>query len=120
MKVDYALIGKRIKKLRKATGWTQDDLCFEANISKTHMSHIENGTTKLSLPVLIAIANTLETTVDNLLCDSVKSSNPVFSQEISDIINDCSSYELRVMVEAMQLIKTSLRGYRNGESEKTK
>ena len=58
--MDYYAIGQRIRKIRKAHGISQEVLAEKANISVTHMSHIETGNTKLSLPVLVDIATTLE------------------------------------------------------------
>ena len=109
MSIDYKSIGERIRKLRKKRKMTQEQLRSVIDISSTHMSHIENGSTMLSLPVLIDIANALGTTVDYLLSDSVSSSAHVFRSEIEEILKDCSNYEYRVMVETMAFVKKSLR-----------
>lgn len=47
--MDYYKIGQRIRKIRKAHGLSQEDLAERVDISTTHMSHIETGSTKLSL-----------------------------------------------------------------------
>lgn len=109
MEINYEAIGRRIRALRKKKKWTQDELRDHAEISKTHMSHIENGTTKVSLPALVALANALDTTVDSLLCDSVKCSESIFEKDIEEAIKDCSAYELSVIVEAILYIKKILR-----------
>lgn len=109
MEINYEAIGRRIRALRKKKQWTQDELRDHAEISKTHMSHIETGTTKVSLPALVAIANALDTTVDSLLCDSVKCSESIFEKDIEEVIKDCSAYELSVIVEAILYIKKILR-----------
>lgn len=69
--LDYVAIGKRIRAARKKRKWSIDKLALLSNISRPHMGHIETGATKLSLPALIAIANALEVTADELLCDSL-------------------------------------------------
>jgi len=61
---DYTLIGKRIRERRLALKLTQERIAEAADVGIQHMSKIENGHTKLSLPCLIAIANALQTTVD--------------------------------------------------------
>lgn len=109
MELDYTAIGQRIRKMRMDKHWSQEELREKANISKTHMSHIETGTTKLSLPVLVDIANALETTTDHVLRDSVHSTTPVFLQEIQDILSDCNNYELRAMINTMCLVKNTIR-----------
>ena len=113
--IDYIEIGKRIKKFRKEQNMTQNDLSTKAQISKPHMSHIETGMTKLSLPTLISIACALNVTVDQLLRDNVDYSSPVvlFSKDIDEKIKDCSSFELRMILEAIDLIKTISRNSKN-------
>ena len=52
MELDYFKIGQRIRKYRKAYNLSQEQLADKVGISVSHASHIENGGTKLSLPVL--------------------------------------------------------------------
>lgn len=54
--MDYYQIGQRVRKYRKAQGLSQEELAARVGISVTHMSHIETGNTKLSLPVLVELA----------------------------------------------------------------
>ena len=65
--MDYYVIGQRIRKTRKAHGLSQEQLAELVGISTTHMSHIETGNTKLSLPVLVSLAEALEVSTDELL-----------------------------------------------------
>ena len=65
--MDYYQIGQRIRKYRKAQGLSQEELAARAGISVTHMSHIETGSTKLSLPVLAALSDALDVRADVLL-----------------------------------------------------
>ena len=65
--MNYAEIGQRIKKYRKQKNLSQEQLAEKVNISPTHMSHIETGATKLSLQVLVDLAQALDTSTDSLL-----------------------------------------------------
>ena len=58
--MNYYAIGQKIRKIRKAHGLSQEELAEKVGSSTTHMSHIETGNTKLSLPVFVDIANALE------------------------------------------------------------
>ena len=69
---DYKAIGNRIKQARKRQKITQKKLAEMTDLSTSHMSHIESGKTKVSLPSLIQIANALHTTVDSLLHDNIR------------------------------------------------
>ncbi|MBS7062722.1 MAG: helix-turn-helix transcriptional regulator [Eubacterium sp.] len=44
---------------RKDCGLSQKQLAEKVGISTTHLSHIETGNTKLSLPVFVDIAEAL-------------------------------------------------------------
>lgn len=109
IEINYILIGQRIRNLRLERHLTQDALCDVIGISKTHMSHIETGSTKLSLPTILCIANALDTTIDYLLADNLNSNQVELSKDIYNITKDCSSYELRVMSEALRIIKDAIR-----------
>lgn len=68
----YFEIGQRIRRYRKACGLSQEALAGRVGISVTHMSHIETGNTKLSLPVLARIAEELSVGTDALLTDGAE------------------------------------------------
>lgn len=53
--MDYYMIGQKIRKFRKSCGLSQEQLAEEVGISTTHLSHIETGNTKLSLPCLLKL-----------------------------------------------------------------
>lgn len=67
MELDYKAIGKRIKIARIQVDLTQEKLAEYVNLSPSHMSNIETGTTKVSLTTIVNIANALSVSVDDLL-----------------------------------------------------
>lgn len=71
MEIDYKAIGKRIKITRIKKGITQEAVSDIIDITPAHMSNIETGKAKVSLPTLIEIYNALSVSVDMLLCDNV-------------------------------------------------
>lgn len=78
MELDYKAIGKRIKIARIQVDLTQEKLAEYVNLSPSHMSNIETGTTKVSLTTIVNIANALSVSVDDLLCDNVIHAKPQF------------------------------------------
>jgi transcriptional regulator with XRE-family HTH domain len=60
-------IGKRIVKLRKKLGMTQEDLAGEAELDRSYLSEIENGHKKLSVETLTRIATALKVKASVLL-----------------------------------------------------
>lgn len=109
MGLDYKAIGKRIKIARIQADLTQEALAEKAGLSITHMSNIENGNTKLSLPMAVALANALSVSVDDFLCDSVIRAKEVFSHEIQLLLDDCDDYEIRFLADLLKTAKDSFR-----------
>ncbi len=109
MDLNYLDIGQRIKKLRISQKMTQDKLAEQVNLSTPHMSHIETGSTKVSLPTLVHLANALGCTVDALLCDSLNHARAEFENELSHELADCSDEEIRIITDIVIATKKSLR-----------
>lgn len=109
VEVDYKAIGQRIKIARIKKGVTQETVADLIDITPAHMSNVETGKTKVSLPTLIAIANALSVSVDTLLCDNVITSKIVFEKEAKDILSDCDEYEVRFLVDLMKSAKIAFR-----------
>lgn len=109
MELDYQAIGVRIRRLRKERGLTQQTLAEMSGQEPSNISHIERGATKLSLPTLVSVANALEVTVDQILCDSLPASRSVFETEAAHILSDCSHLELKIITETIRTLKENLR-----------
>lgn len=109
MEIDYKAIGQRIKIARIKKGTTQEAVADTIDITPAHMSNIETGKTKVSLPTLIAIANALSVSVDILLCDNVLASKVVFEGEAKEVFNDCDEYEVRLLVDLLKSSKEAIR-----------
>ena len=73
--MDYVDLGHRIRKQRTARGWTQEQLAEKINVSTSFIGHVERGSRRASLETLVALANTLGTSVDYLLCESLNGSS---------------------------------------------
>lgn len=110
--MDYFEIGQRIRKFRKACKLSQEELAEKTGISTTHMSHIETGNTKLSLPVFVKIANALSVQTDELLYDTSYINNTPLKNDIAEILNSCSNEELLILTDVLKSVKISLEKYR--------
>ena len=109
--MDYFMIGQKIRTFRKANGLSQEELAEKVNISTTHMSHIETGGTKLSLPVLVDIANALNVRTDDLLDRTASISSNDSLDEISLILKQCSDKEAAFIAELVRNIKSAKDKY---------
>ena len=107
--LDYQAIGKRVKNARLRSQLTQEELAEKAGLSVTHMSNIETGHSKLSLPMAVALVNTLHVSVNEFLCDNVICSKETFSHEVQLLLEDCDDFEIRILTELLKTAKDTLR-----------
>lgn len=105
--MDYYKIGQRIRKYRKAQHLSQDELSEKVGISVTHMSHIETGNTKLSLPVLVELASALEVRTDDLLFDEYPSSKTVSAYDILHTLDSCTAQQAQVIKDIVLATKVA-------------
>ena len=116
--MDYFKIGQRIRKYRKAHNLSQEELAEKIGISVTHMSHIETGNTKLSLPVFVHIASALEVQTDDLLNDE-PIGRKIAIDELLKILDECTIQQLRVITDIAKASKVALNKYEYNNYDKT-
>lgn len=63
----YKEIGKRIAALRKKNGMTQEALANILSVTTKHISHVENGTSTLSLKAFILFCTKFSCSLDYLI-----------------------------------------------------
>ena len=109
MEPDYKALGKWIRIARINADMTQDRLSTMLEMSPSHMSNIETGSTRISLTALVSIANALGVTVDDLLYDSIVRDRPQLERDIQQIVDSCDDYELRVVKDVTQSVVDALQ-----------
>lgn len=114
LEIDYKAIGRRIKAAREKKKLKPHNLAALAEIAATNLSHIERGVTKVSLPTLLKIANSLEVSMDELLCDSLTKSKHIYEAEIAEIVEKCSDKEVRVMAATVTAMYEAMHGKIDG------
>lgn len=108
MYLNYEDIGNRIRYKRKKKHLTQETLAELCNISIPHMSNIENGNTKVSLPVLVNIANYLNCTLDEILFGNIVNNCVASDAIINDILHDCTNKQKSIIIDTIISLKESL------------
>ncbi|WP_047540068.1 helix-turn-helix domain-containing protein [Methylotenera versatilis] len=61
------LFGKRLAKIRKELGWTQEGLAIESGIARSYLSGIERGKRNIALINIYKLAQTLKIPVKELV-----------------------------------------------------
>lgn len=109
MHLNYQSLGKRIRLLRRQRRLSQLALAEMIDKSPTYISLVENGRKGPGLETLIDIANALKVTTDVLLAAYLEQSAVAVGSELAAILEDCSDYEKRVIVESAVSLKHVLR-----------
>ena len=109
MEPDYKALGVRIQTARRAKNISQEALCNMTDLSQSHLSHIENGRTKVSLPTLLLIANALKTTLDSLMYDNTEIIYDRYDESFRELIADCTPDERAVILQVAIQVKAALK-----------
>ncbi|MBR2131848.1 MAG: helix-turn-helix transcriptional regulator [Oscillospiraceae bacterium] len=109
MELNYTALGERIRHIRKSKGLTQMSLAEQVGIEPSNISHIERAVSKVGLATLVGIANALECSVDDLLCDSILCEREAFENQLVELSKDCSPRELRMLIDLVRAMKASMR-----------
>jgi len=67
--IEAEIFGKRVRQLRLAAGWTQEQLAEAAGITTTYTSDLERGTKVPSLTIVLQISRAFRISVADLLRD---------------------------------------------------
>ncbi|HBG4827893.1 TPA: helix-turn-helix transcriptional regulator [Clostridioides difficile] len=117
MELDYKAIGKRIKIARIKKSLTQEAVADKIGVTPQHVSNLETGNATVSLQRIVAIANILDVSVDELLCDTVLNVKHIYENEAQEIFKDCNDYEIRVLLDVLKATKGSMRNVKLFESK---
>ena len=120
MAINYIYLGERIKAARQKKGLTQLHLAELLNCSSPYLSYVESGTKCVSLELLVEIANVLNVSADDLLLDSLSSTTAVYNHKFTNLVSDCSDYEVRILMDLATSAKQSLRTNQRYNKYRTK
>ncbi len=102
--IDYAKLGQKIKEIRLKLGLTQDNLAEIVNCNTSHISNIENNHTKVSLNVLLAIANALNTSIDYLLSEQYDNTALALDNAVLRALQDCDNQKKEKILKMIEIL----------------
>ena len=111
MALDYLSIGKRIKRYRTDKKMSQEELSQKVFVNYEHISRIESGKVKLSLELLVLIADALNVSADDLLFDQLKHPSSPVGTELYDLLLDCNNDEKAILTKTVKFLKSTLVEY---------
>lgn len=97
-------IGKRISLTRRAKGMTQETLAEKLGVSPKHISHVECGTSSLSLKSLIEFCKIFNCSMDYIIFGNSESKLiSKLPSEITDILHTGTDDELDRLNRYLQI-----------------
>ncbi len=102
MDISYIEIGRTIKNLRIKEDITQDQLSEYVGISPGYLSKIEGGFAKPSLEILLAIANSLGVSLNDLVYSNTNDRYEIAIKMISDTLQECSATEKELVYSLLK------------------
>jgi transcriptional regulator with XRE-family HTH domain len=60
-------VGTRVRQLRRKKGWSQDLFADKSGLNRAHVGEIERGEANVTIQTLKIIADTLTTTITDLV-----------------------------------------------------
>ena len=111
MNYDNKSTGMRIKHFRNLKKLSQEQLAEKLGVSQEHLARIETGNKIPSLELFVSIANTLETSADHLLSDSLIVLRSEEEKEYYTIFSDCTNDEREMLLRMLKFLKALLSEY---------
>ena len=87
-------LSQNIKRFRLEKEMTQEQLASLLGISAQAVSKWETNETYPDGALLVPIANALDVSADELLCDCINQASNVYETEISLLLKNCSTKEI--------------------------
>jgi len=113
MSLNYHIIGKRIRRIRRQQKLSQQVLAEMIGKSPSYLSMVENGQKTPSLEMLVDVANELKVTADVLLGECINNNDSVVGADFDSLFRDCSEYERRIIIDSARELKKLLRENRH-------
>ena len=101
-KIDYKLIGQRIKLKRKKAGFTQEQLAEKLFVTPGYISQLERGISRPNLDTLSEICHIVNCDIVDLLHDSTESASDYLLDEIHDLYSLLSPKEKSILFELLK------------------
>ena len=112
--MNYALLGKQIRKQRLALGMTQEKLAEAIGRSTSYVGHIERGTRKASIDTLVALSNVMNVSTDCLLSGNLTTVHQGMPTK------KLTRNQRQIMQEILDNLQENLNNWHNNAAEAAK
>lgn len=100
--IDFNVIGKRLKEIRKQKGLTQEQLVEKMGVSIAYLSKIETGKVHINLERLSQICEILNVSEGKILNGTSNSSELYLNSEFNVLLRKCSPKQLKLAYKILR------------------
>ena len=100
--MNYRALGSRIKKRRLELNLTQEKLAEKVDLSAVYIGQIERGERKMTIDTLVKLANSLNTSVEELLTDSTSKN---INARLNELVNIAKELDTSNIDKVIDVIK---------------
>ena len=109
MKVDYVLLGERIKFWRQQKNLTQEQLAEKVGVTPGFISLIEIGKRRVSLESLLSICTELEITLNELLVGNQIPQPSDYNAEFAELISKLDEADKQLLFEITKAVCKTIK-----------
>ncbi len=100
--MDYVALGGRIKNKRLELNLTQEQLAEKLELSAVYIGQIERGERKMTIETLVKLANTLNSSIEELLKDSTTTN---INARLNELVNIAKQLDTSDIDKVIDVIK---------------
>ena len=112
-----AVLGNRLKTIRKSKGLTQGGLAALSGVSVRHISNIEKGCMNPSFVVLYQLIKALDISMDNLLVPLFESNEEADIRQLNLLYSNCPQQYRKLLLSTVQTLAKEIHIIENDQSE---
>lgn len=100
--MDYIALGTRIKNKRLEQNLTQEQLAEKVELSAVYIGQIERGERKMTIETLVKLANSLNSSIEELLKDSTSSNINARLNELVNIAKELDTSDIDKVIDVIK------------------
>lgn len=102
--LDYIVVGRKIKEIRKQKRYSQQDMADMTGLSSNYISEIELGKKEGRLNTYFQIAAALDVSIDELVKDSVSADTAVFEYHFNTLYKSFGTIRKEMLLNFMTFL----------------
>ena len=106
--INYDSIGVIVRELRMKDHLSQEELAEHMEISVSHIRNIEKSNAKVSLRVIVRLANFFQVPLDYIMKDSIHNKTVSSEYTHSSLWDGCNEIQTQIILDTATSLKESL------------